>query len=240
MRPGAAGGVKRLEMTLETQTKNPAITALIDLLIVLAVLVAVKQSVLLYSVVYGGPASTFTAMIVATYLLHRRGFSWADMGFRWPESWLKTFAWTALIFGAIIITAAGANWFAGLFFEDIGTSGRFDFVKGSLGGYLLAMALVWTHAAFFEELLFRAFVITKAESALGGFKGAGLVAAVLAAIFFGYRHYYYQGIHGAIVTGSLGLVFGLFYLKIGRRNILPLILVHGIVNTIGMTDRYLS
>ncbi|MDX1704720.1 MAG: hypothetical protein R3235_10550, partial [Altererythrobacter ishigakiensis] len=64
--------------------------ALLDLAIVVVVLVGVKQSLLPYTIVYAGPASTFTAMLVATFLLHRRGFGWSDLGLRWPESWLKT------------------------------------------------------------------------------------------------------------------------------------------------------
>lgn len=214
--------------------------ALGDLAIVVTVLVAVKQSVLPYSVVYAGPASTFCAMAVATYLLHRRQLSWADLGLRWPQSWLKTLGIAALIFLAFLATVALFKGVAGMFFEDIGASGRFDFVKGNLGGYLIVMALVWTHGSFFEELLFRAFIITKAEGAMGGGKGAALIAVVLAAIFFGYRHYYYQGMEGAIVTGGVGLLFGLIYIWIGRRNIMPLVLVHGIVNTIGQTERFLG
>ena len=226
-----------LELKQATQNR---IIALGDLLIVIAVLVAVKQSVLPFSVVYAGPASTFSAMAVATYLLHRRNLSWADLGLRWPESWPRTLGLTALIFVAFVATVALFKAGAGMYFEDVGTSGRFDFVKGNLGGYLIIMALVWTHGSFFEELLFRAFIITKTGDALGGGKGAALIAVVLAAVFFGYRHYYYQGMEGAIVTGGIGLLFGLIYVKIGRQNIIPLVLVHGIANSIGQTDRFLG
>ena len=214
--------------------------ALIDLVIVLAVLVGVKQSVLPYSVVYAGPASTFSAMAVATFLLYRRGFSWSDLGLRWPESWLKTLGLTAVIFVAMLAIAGSGSAIVGQFFPDIGASGRFDFVKGNLVGYLTVMALVWTHGSFFEELLFRAFVITKGEAALGGSRMASITAVVLAAIFFGYRHYYYQGMHGAIMTGLIGLLFGLAYIWIGRRNILPLVFAHGLANSIAQTSRFLS
>lgn len=214
--------------------------ALADLLLVVGVLVSVKQSVLPFSVVYAGPASTFSAMIVATFLLYRRGMRWADLGLVWPESWLKTLGWTAAIFAAFLATAATSSAVADLFAQDIGASGRFDFVKGSWVGYLTVMALVWSHGSFFEELLFRAFVITKTEAALGGARWATIGAVVIGAIFFGYRHYYYQGLHGAFVTGMIGLVFGLIYVWIGRRNILPLILTHGLANSIAQTSRFLG
>ena len=214
--------------------------ALLDLAIVVVVLVGVKQSLLPYTIVYAGPASTFTAMLAATFLLHRRGFGWSDLGLRWPESWLRTAGLTAAIFAVFLIVAGGGQAVVGQFFPDIGTSGRFDFVKGNLADYLTIMALVWTHGSFFEELLFRAFIITKGEAALGGTRAASLTAVVLAAIFFGYRHYYYQGMHGAIVTGLIGLLFGLIYIWIGRRNILPLVFAHGIANSIAQTSRFLS
>ena len=229
-------------MTKIDNSSNDAsrLGALIDLAAVVVVLVGVKQSVLPYSVVYAGPASTFSAMAVATFLLYRRGFGWADLGLRWPESWLRTIGLTAAIFAALLVVAGGGSAIVGQFLPDIGASGRFDFVKGNLVGYLTVMALVWTHGSFFEELLFRAFIITKGEAVLGGSRLASIVAAVLAAVFFGYRHYYYQGMHGAIITGLIGLLFGLIYIWVGRRNILPLVFAHGITNSLAQTSRFLS
>ncbi|MEM7701695.1 MAG: hypothetical protein AAF251_07125 [Pseudomonadota bacterium] len=49
---------------------------------------------------------------------------------------------------------------------------------------------------------------------------------------------YYQGWHGALVTGAAGFSFGAFYLWFGRRNIMPLILAHGAFNTLDQTFRY--
>ena len=102
------------------------------------------------------------------------------------------------------------------------------------------MAVIWTHAAFFEELLFRAFIINRGMTFLGGGLGAGLVAVLFSAAFFGYRHYYYQGLNGALTTSAVGLALGLLYLWFGRRNILPLILAHGAIDSLGMTYRFLG
>ncbi|WP_299193487.1 CPBP family intramembrane glutamic endopeptidase [uncultured Erythrobacter sp.] len=215
-------------------------SAFIDLAIILAVLVGVKQAVLPYSLVFGGPASTFSAMAVGTFLLWRRGFGWSDLGLRWPKSWWVAIGISVAIFLAFLATAGASSALADLWFEDVGTSGRFDFVNGNLAAYLLIMALVWTHGSFFEELLFRAFIITKLGDGLGGTRAASLIAVVLAAIFFGYRHYYYQGMHGALVTGCIGLLFGLIYLRLRSTSILPLILVHGAANSIAQTSRFLS
>ena len=214
--------------------------ALTDLTLILAVLVIVKQSVLPYSFLYAGPASTFSAMAVATWLLYRRGLGWADLGLRWPENWLKTAGFTVLTIAVLFLTMGLVGELADMLFEDVGTSGRFEHVEGNFAAYLGMMLLVWTHGSFFEELLFRAFIVNRASSFLGGGFKADVIAAVFSAVFFGYRHYYYQGMNGALTTGALGLAFAILYLWFGRKNILPLILSHGAINSLGMTMRFLG
>ncbi len=60
-----------------------------------------------------------------------------------------------------------------------------------------------------------------------------------APIVFGYRHCYYEGLHGALLTGMISLLFGLIYLWIGKRNILPLVRAHSLANSISQTSRFL-
>ena len=215
-------------------------SALRDLLIVVAVLVVVKQSVLPYSLVYAGPASTFSAISVGTYLLFRRGMTWNDLGLKWPESWLKTAGLTIFVLFVILAVAASTRTILINFLPDIGTSGRFDHVEGNPAAYAIMMVLVWTHGSFFEELLFRAFVISRASSFLGGGLRNDLVAVLISSLFFGYRHYYYQGLLGEIVTGLIGLALGLLYIWFGRTNLLPSIFAHGIINSILQTTRFLG
>ena len=126
------------------------------------------------------------------------------------------------------------------YFEDLSYGTRFDHVERNLRAYVVIMLLVWTHGSFFEELLFRAFAITKGSEFLGVSWPAKVSALLCASVFFGYRHAYYQGIHGALITGAGGFAFGLLYLWFGRLNILPLIFAHGIFNTLGQTFRFLG
>lgn len=179
-------------------------------------------------------------MLVASYLLVRRGDGWKNLGFRWPSSWIATLGYTIITLIAFFVCVAVFKTIADNLFESVGTSGRFDHVEGNLGAYLLMMALVWTHSSVFEELLFRAFIITRISKFFGESRLADVGAACLAAVFFGYRHYYYQGLHGAVVTGGIGLTFGLLYIWFGRRNILPLILAHGGINSLLQTFRFLG
>ena len=130
-------------------TTTPRASAFLDLAIIVAVLVGVKQSVLPYSLVYAGPASTFSAMVVATYLLHRRGFGWSDLGLRWPSSWWRMLGICVAIFVAFLVTAGTSSALADLWFEDIGAGGRFDFVRGDLE----RATAVPPHLIFVEEPL---------------------------------------------------------------------------------------
>lgn len=214
--------------------------ALFDLLIILTTLVVVKQTVLLFSMQWGGPTSTLTAMFVGTYLLRRRGMSWRDLGFKKPDTWPKTGLWAAFVVFLIILTSGLTSPVADLFFERAPRTNRFGDIEGDVAAFAMYLAIIWTHTAFFEELLFRAFIINRLEAVFGEMRWATPLAVVLAAAFFGYRHYYYQGMHGAIVTGCIGLTLGIYYVKRGRHNLWPMFLAHGFVNTLGFTFRFLG
>lgn len=214
--------------------------AFLDLAIVVFILVAVKQALLPVTLLYAGPVSTLSAMIVATILLRRRGTGWGDLGLRWPQSWLRTMGLTVLAIGFFIVCTQLMGLFADRFFEDPDYGTRFDHIEGNLWAYLGIMMLVWTHGSFFEELLFRAFIMTNMSDALGGGWRGDIIALLLSSAFFGYRHAYYQGIHGAFITGAAGFAFGVLYLWFGRSNILPLILAHGTLNSLGQTFRFLG
>lgn len=215
-------------------------SALFDLIVILTVLVAVKQTVLLFTTQWGGPTSTFCAMIVGTILLRRRGLGWSDLGFRKPESWGKTILWAGFVIGLIILTSGIVAPTMDLFFDRMPRESHFGDIEGDVGAFLFYLFLIWTHSAFFEELLFRAFIISKLEAIFGDMKWATPLAVVLAACFFGYRHYYYQGMHGALVTGCIGLSLGIYYVKRGRHNLWPMFLAHGFVNSLGFTLRFLG
>lgn len=221
-------------------SKKYDFSALWDALIIIAVLVIVKQFFLLYTIKFAGPISTFTAMAFATWRLRARGLKWADLGFRWPESWPKTLLWSVGAFVLIVGSGVVGTGIAELFFEKGYVADRFGDMEGNIPAFAMWLVLIWTHGSFFEEMLFRAFLIDRLAVFMGGETAATLLAAVLAAIFFGYRHAYYQGPFGFVVTGTIGLAMGLFYIWVGRTNLMPQILAHGYMNTIGFTMRFLG
>ena len=73
---------------------------------------------------------------------------------------------------------------------------------------------------------------------LSAFPFGWTAALITHAIIFGSMHVY-QGLAGMIGTGIIGFIIGLYYLAGGRR-LFPVIIAHGIINTIGLTAYYLS
>lgn len=209
---------------------------LAQILLVLALLFAPK---LIPDLPYSGPIGLVIAGIGATWLLRRNGQTWGDLGLRWAAN-KKDLAKGAgmvvlVVVGAVAVNAAVQP----LLNILLGSAAEREFPDVStVQLYLTMMVIVWTTASFGEEMVFRAFLMSRLSAMFGGTRLAWVLAAFVQAAIFGLGHAY-QGIGGIIVTGVVGLVFGLLYL-VARRNLWPMIIGHGIINTIGMTVLHLQ
>lgn len=96
-------------------------------------------------------------------------------------------------------------------------------------------AIRWTTAAFGQEVRFRGCLQRRLHAIFGAPWRAGLLAAVVQARLFGLGHAD-QGATGIHVTGRLGLAFGLCALRL--RSIWPLVVAHGLIDTVSMTALY--
>jgi membrane protease YdiL (CAAX protease family) len=94
---------------------------------------------------------------------------------------------------------------------------------------LVALLIVWTFAAFGEELSYRGYLLTRGAELFGGSRGGYVAAMIVVAILFGFGHYY-KGPAGIADSTYSGLVLGSAYLLSGR-NLWAPILAHGISNT---------
>jgi membrane protease YdiL (CAAX protease family) len=116
-------------------------------------------------------------------------------------------------------------------FQDTQPIARFAEVPGNFPLLLILLPLSWLFAAFGEEFFFRGFLMTAIAEALGASRTAWITALVLQAIAFGLVHAY-QGPVQAISIGIGGAVYGAAFL-LGGRNLWPLILAHGLNDTLG-------
>jgi CAAX protease family protein len=103
---------------------------------------------------------------------------------------------------------------------------------------VLLLPLGWGTAAFGEELIYRGFLNTRLSVAFGGGRSAVALAAVGQALLFGLGHTY-LGPLGVMNATAIGLVSGGVYLA-GDRNLWPVIIAHGLVDSVGITTLYLG
>lgn len=185
---------------------------------------------------YPGPVAVVVSLLAASWLLHREGSRWSALGLCEPRSWprlgLAALGYTVLAYLVAASTTVVATRVLGWPSIDIS---RVADLHGNVPALLGMLAISWSTAAFGEELLFRGFLQTRIERLLGAGRGAAVAAALLQGLVFGIGHAY-QGLTGVLVTGALGVLLGLLYLR--GRNLWPLIIAHGLIDSLSMFALY--
>lgn len=115
---------------------------------------------------------------------------------------------------------------------------NYNYLKGNLPLLLLSLAGVYAVSSFGEEVIYRAFLITRIKEIAQGKKWSNFLAVVLSAVIFGFAHYSW-GPMGIVQTFFMGLVLGICYLKL-KRNLWILILAHAYMDTILLAQMYLA
>jgi membrane protease YdiL (CAAX protease family) len=98
--------------------------------------------------------------------------------------------------------------------------------------------VVWTFAAFGEEVGYRGYLLTRAADMGGRTTVAYWVGIVVVAVLFGFGHYY-KGPTGILDSGVAGLILGAAYMFSGR-NLWACILAHGFIDTFAVLALYLG
>lgn len=110
----------------------------------------------------------------------------------------------------------------------------------TLAGFLLDIVFgVWIGAAIGEEVFFRGFLLSKFTTLFGGGRRALTLAVLAQAVWFGAGHAS-QGVSGMIMTGAIGVVLGWFYVTRARRALIPLIIGHGMFDTVALSINFFS
>jgi membrane protease YdiL (CAAX protease family) len=176
----------------------------------------------------GVPAS----IAMATLVLRWRGSSWRAVGLNGAISRLRLLITVPIAVAVLLVLSylliqglvkvygqPDLSAFAGL--------------RNNIGLLLVWFAVIWTLAAFGEEMLFRGIVLNWLYEALQPYAArwpAWMLALLATSALFGVAHSY-QGMTGIIGSACLGLGFGLVYL-VSKRNLWPSILTHGLFDTI--------
>lgn len=169
--------------------------------------------------------------------LRRRGMGWSDLGLRRPVRWRATLAWgfvagAALQLVSEFVTEPLVERLTG----QAADLSEFRSLVGNLPASLGMLVLVWTLAAFGEEMAYRGYMLERAATLGGRSRGAYLAGMMLVSVLFGLGHAY-QGVAGVVGSAFSGLYFGGLYLAGGRNLWLP-ILAHGFSDTLGLALIY--
>ena len=180
-----------------------------------------------------------TLLAILAMRLHAGRWDWSALGFRRPSSWryiillaLGAAALRLLLGSFVVEPLAEEFWGASRLPEGANE------LAGNVVNALLALGLVWTFAAFGEEITYRGYLLERGAQTLGSTPPAYWIAAVVSAVLFGYGHYY-KGMTGVLDSGVAGLILAAAYLLSGR-NLWTCVLAHGFIDTFGVTWLFLG
>ncbi|MBE1301381.1 MAG: CPBP family intramembrane metalloprotease [Alteromonadaceae bacterium] len=221
---------------------------LLEILFFVVFALGTKAIALQWTPKYAGPITLILTLLILTQYMRLNGKSWAQYGLKQlvgVKPKLMVIPQALLVFIGFIIAVGSVLVLANVFQITVllevsdGVEARFGEVRGNLPKLFMWLGIVWVSAAFGEEMFFRGYLVTRLKEALPSSVLATIVAVLIPALIFGYGHYHYQGIRGFIMTGLIGLAFGISYLLL-KRNLWPIILVHGVVDTLGFIGQYLG
>lgn len=220
----------------------------VEVLSFVVLAVVLKYGVSQFTWRFAGPISLILTLCVLTAYLRMLGIRWSDLGMRSLPGWkpklmlVPQVFLTGLVFAGVVAVVLLGGTALGLDFlseKSDGVDQRWGDVQGNLPVFLLWLGIVWTAAAFGEEMFFRGYLVTRLRDALPKRRVCVVVAVILPALLFGLGHYYYQGLRGVVMTGSIGLVFGSLFV-LYRNNLWPLVLWHGIVDSLTFTAMFMD
>lgn len=110
--------------------------------------------------------------------------------------------------------------------------------KGDLRQLLTWLFISWTIAAIFEELLFRGYLINRFMDFIGSSIPAKIFIIIITGTAFGFLHSY-QGIHGIISAGIVGIFQAIIFLIFKRKLFIPIV-IHGTFDSISLILLFLG
>lgn len=186
---------------------------------------------------------SFSTLVIATWRMRARNISWKDLGLRKPESIKKTLLVSIGILIATVLSIVIFNIIKDslpFLIEQEVTEGnstsKFGDLKGNWLLFFTIMPMVLIESML-EELLDRGFLINWFEKLFSHTSIATILAVLLQAMIFGFRHSNDLS-ERSITVGLIGLVMGIAYVKFGR-NLWALIIAHCLLNTMSMVERVL-
>jgi uncharacterized protein len=160
-------------------------------------------------------------VLIACGLIWLRGERLADIGLRKPQSWPRAF-----LVGIVVAMVA----FIAIYFSEKAgyhrDLSRFRALQGNLELTLIVIVYVIIGAGFYEEFMYRGFLMQGLAMCFGGNRVAWIVALIIQGVLFGASHAY-QNPLGMLITGTFGALLGVLVI-VWPRNLWPAIIAHAL------------
>lgn len=185
------------------------------------------------------PNEVLILFVLGLVSIRVRDGGWSAMGFKRPASWrhilLIALAAAALriILGSFVIEPL-----AGHFWPPIVAPAGTEAIAGNIKSVLVWLLVIWTFAAFGEEVSYRGYLLTRAADLGRRTTAAYWIGIIVVSVLFGYGHYY-KGPAGILDSGVAGVILGAAYMLSGR-NLWTSILAHGFIDTFGVMAAFLG
>ena len=137
-----------------------------------------------------------------------RNGGWSALGLKRPSSWVHLVlialaaATLRIVLGDFVIEPLTRR-----IWPPIVAPAGAETIAGNIKLALIRLLIVWTFAAFGEEIAYRGYLLTRAAEIGGQTTDAYWVGIVLISVLFGYGHYY-KGSAGILDSGVAGVVLG--------------------------------
>lgn len=227
---------------LHNNQKHKLSAYFIDLLLYISVMFLIREVYFeQFNFMVNGLFWSTSTLIIATWRMKARGVSWKDLGLRKPESFKKMALITVGTLVAIIVTIISFQIIKDQlpFVLNPDTSSatatsKFGNLKENWTLFFTILPMILIESCL-EELLDRGFLINWFEKVFSKTGIATILAVLLQAAIFGFRHSYDLS-ERSVTVGLIGLIMGISYVLFGR-NLWPIIIAHCILNTMSMMDR---
>jgi len=179
-------------------------------------------------------------ILMVILLMRLRKQPLAEIGIRRAESlrWLVSRAGMAMAYIGLTLLLVGG--LASLLFGEPGEGAAITQQPKEFWLFLLDVTLVtWVLIGFGEEFVFRGFILNRLLLLTGESRSGLVLASLLQAIWFGAGHAS-QGVTGMLMTGAVGFVLALVFLTRMDRNLWPLVIAHGTIDSAVLTLNWMS
>ena len=176
-------------------------------------------------------------MIIASAVAYKKDL-FKSLGFQREKFNIKNLFIIAPIVGTVIfllyyyVLVPSVTYFTG---EPIDFS-VFKPYAGDFQKTLSLFALIWTSAAFAEEIVFRGYLMRQFTN----FFGSSNISLVINILFFGFLFGFthaYQGITGQILSGTIGIILAIIF-HLRKSDLWFNIAVHGFIDTVFLIYLY--